>query len=54
MLTVLPYLVLKAHEAVAMIVSQRRLGRVSSDRVSRVTIRETLDRECWSCRQMTV
>lgn len=50
----LPHLVLQAHEVVAVIITKRRLGGVTSDWISRVSIGKTLDRECWSCKHIYV
>lgn len=50
----LPYLVFQAHEAVAVIISKRGLGGITSDWITRISIWKTLNRECWSCKDMCV
>lgn len=48
------YLVFQAHEAMSMIISKGWLGGIPSDWITRVSIRKSLDRECWSCKHIYV
>lgn len=48
------YLVFQTHEAMSMIISKGGLGGITSDWITGISIRKSLDRERWSCKHINV